>query len=185
MNDENNVKPEKTGGPGTLSLIKAIAFVSAIVAVECVAASMFLPSATETEAAARRIAAASTDQVDTAEPDAVDDLEVAREEVREVSLGKYYVTSYQPESNTTLRIDFDLFATVLATEEEEFQTLFGQNQHRLSEQVHVTLRGAELTDLTDAGLGLIKRRILEKSNRTLGKPLLHEVIFSQFSFIEQ
>ena len=42
-----------------------------------------------------------------------------------------------------------------------------------------------MTDLTDAGLGLIKRMILEKSNRALGKPLLHEAIFSRFSFEER
>jgi hypothetical protein len=51
--------------------------------------------------------------------------------------------------------------------------------------VIVTLRSSELGDLTDAGLGLIKRRILEKTNRTLGKPYLRSVIFSDFSFIEQ
>ena len=40
-------------------------------------------------------------------------------------------------------------------------------------------------DLTDAGLGLIKRRILETTNKTLGKPLLKGVVFSEFSFVEQ
>src|SRR5436853_128840 len=43
----------------------------------------------------------------------------------------------------------------------------------------------EVTDLTDAGLGLIKRRILETTNKTLGKPLLQGVVFSEFSFVEQ
>jgi len=32
---------------------------------------------------------------------------------------------------------------------------------------------------------LIKRRVLEKINRTLGKPLVQGVIVSDFSFIEQ
>ena len=43
----------------------------------------------------------------------------------------------------------------------------------------------QTTDLTDAGLGLIKRKILEKTNRALGKPLLQTVVFSDFSFVEQ
>jgi len=42
-----------------------------------------------------------------------------------------------------------------------------------------------VTDLTDAGLGLLKRKILEKSNRILGRPLLQTIIFSEFSFVEQ
>ena len=47
------------------------------------------------------------------------------------------------------------------------------------------VRSAEITDLTDAGLGLIKRRILETTNKALGKPLLQGVMFSEFSFVEQ
>ena len=47
------------------------------------------------------------------------------------------------------------------------------------------MRSVELGDLNDAGLGLIKRRILEKTNKTLGHPFLQGVVFSQFSFIEQ
>jgi flagellar FliL protein len=32
---------------------------------------------------------------------------------------------------------------------------------------------------------LLKRRILAKSNDLLGKPLLHSIVFSDFSFVEQ
>jgi hypothetical protein len=34
-------------------------------------------------------------------------------------------------------------------------------------------------------LGLLKRIILEKTNRALGKPLVREAVVSQFSFIER
>ena len=37
-----------------------------------------------------------------------------------------------------------------------------------------TGRGAEMTDLSDSGLGLIKRKILEKTNRTIGRTLIQE-----------
>ena len=43
----------------------------------------------------------------------------------------------------------------------------------------------QIEDLTDPGLGLLKRRILAKSNDLLGKPLLRSVVFSDFSFVEQ
>jgi flagellar FliL protein len=59
------------------------------------------------------------------------------------------------------------------------------NKHRLREQVLVTIRSADIGDLTDASLGLIKRLILERARKTLGKPLLREVIISDYSFIEQ
>jgi len=103
----------------------------------------------------------------------------------EVDLGEFHVVSFQPRSNTTLRIDFHLYGTIHPDDEEKFDLAWQENTHRFRDQVIVTVRGCELSELTDAGLGLIKRRILEKSNRILGKPLLQAVIFSEFSFIEQ
>lgn len=103
----------------------------------------------------------------------------------EVELGDFAVTSYQPSSETALRIDFHLFATVAEDSQNQFLDLLERNKNRIREQVIVTMRNAELTDLTDPGLGLIKRRILTKVNRTLGKPLLRTIIISDFSFVEQ
>jgi flagellar FliL protein len=47
------------------------------------------------------------------------------------------------------------------------------------------MHSAESADLTDAGLGLIKRQLLEKTNRALGEPMLKEVLFSKFNFVER
>jgi len=44
---------------------------------------------------------------------------------------------------------------------------------------------AEPSDLTDTGLGLIKWKILEKTNRALGEPIVSEVLFSRFNFVER
>ena len=55
----------------------------------------------------------------------------------------------------------------------------------LKEQVTIAIRGMQATDFTDPGLGLIKRIILEKTNRALGEPLVREAVFSEFSFIER
>jgi flagellar FliL protein len=103
----------------------------------------------------------------------------------EVVLGEFSVTAFQPATNTTLRIEFSLYGAVGAKEQKEFMTALEENQHRFREQVIVIVRSAEITDLTDAGLGLIKRKIMEKTNRMIGKSMLHSVIFSDFSFIEQ
>ena len=102
-----------------------------------------------------------------------------------MDLGEFSVTSYQPSSEITLRIDFHLFGTVAESNQSLFQSHLERNRNRIREQVLVTMRNAELSDLTDPGLGLIKRRILTKVNRTLGKPLLRTVVISDFSFVEQ
>jgi flagellar basal body-associated protein FliL len=103
----------------------------------------------------------------------------------EVVLGEFSVTSFQPATNTTLRIEFNLYGTVNAKDQKEFLTALEENQHRFRDQVLVIVRSAEITDLTDAGLGLVKRKIMEKTNQMIGKPMLHSIIFSDFSFVEQ
>ena len=177
-------------GPGMMTLIKGIAFVSVIVLLQIAAASMILPSADETTEIATELANANyQDESDanSSEKSAVEEEDplLAKEEMTEVALGTYHVLSYNPDSGSKTNVDFKLFATVLADEEGEFFDLFTANEQRIREQVLVTLRGTEIADLTDPTLGLIKRKVLEKTNRALGKPLLHEAIFSDFSFEER
>jgi hypothetical protein len=103
----------------------------------------------------------------------------------EVDLGRYNVVVHHPASNVTLRVNFHLIGTVPAEEHHEFEELLAKNQHRLRDQAIFEIRNCQIDDLTDPGLTLLKRRILAKSNDLLGKPLLHSVVFSDFSFVEQ
>jgi flagellar FliL protein len=168
---------------GVLGKLKIAAFLLTIVLVECAAAVFFLPTAAETEAIAADVAAPEKMALPE-EGELFPAVDPGAPKV-EVSLGDFSVTSYKPLTNTTLRIDFQLYATIKAEDEEKFAPLFEKNKHRFREQVLVILRSAEMTDLTDAGLGLIKRQILEKTNRLLNEALIQEVIFSEFSFLEQ
>ncbi len=185
-----NEEPKKASkGPGLMTLIKAVAFVSVIVLLQIAAASMILPSAEETAAIASELSTANLEEETTGtsketDSDAEDPL-LATGDMSEVFVGTFHVLSHNASTGGSTNVDFDLYATVLADEESEFFDLFTANEQRIREQVLVTLRGTEMTDLTDPTLGLIKRRILEKTNRTLGKPLLHEAIFSKFSFEER
>jgi flagellar basal body-associated protein FliL len=173
--------PQAVPKKSTLGKAKIMLFVGLVVAVECVIAYLYLPSAAETAALAG--SAVSGDK----ESKPLGELEEKKEENAEVEvdLGEFNVTAYQPASNSTLRIDFHLYGTVASGDQKAFAARLEENQHRFREQVLVTVRGSEITDLTDAGLGLIKRKIMDKTNRMLGKPFLQAVIFSDFSFIEQ
>ena len=173
------------GGVSLLGRLKVLGFVVIVIVVECLVAFLWLPSAEETAAEA-----SSTFQGG-AEGDVLLDQGTSAEEEKEVvdqievDMGEFSISAFQPISNTTLRIDFHLFGTVVVEDEKDFLLLMEENLHRFREQVIVAVRSADIGDLTDAGLGLIKRKILEKTNRTLGKPLLRTVIFSEFSFVEQ
>ena len=164
--------------------LKAAAFIAVVIAVECAVAYFLVPSATETAAIAGATLGIDP-ETGTIPPD--DARHAAQETVEqvEVPLGEYSVTAFQPVSNTTLRIDFQLYGTIAAKDEGEFFRRMDENRHRFREQVIVTIRTADITDFTEAQLGLIRRRVLERSNRILGIPLLRGVIFSDFSFIEQ
>jgi hypothetical protein len=173
---------QPSGKPPILMVALKAAALLVLIGAECLMAYLYLPSAADTEAMANATFAgqAESDELMGGEDE-------AKELVNQVEmdLGEFSVTSFQPVSNSTLRIDFHLFGTVETEHSDEFLTLMDDNMHRFREQVIVTVRGADITDLTDAGLGLVKRKILEKTNRIIGKPLLRTVIFSEFSFIEQ
>ena len=164
-----------------VTVAKIAAFVIVILTVEGLIAFLFIPSASDVTALAeaRYGAAEAADPVEQLGEDS------GNEPTTEVDLEDYSVTAYQPLSNTTLRIDFHLYGTVAESEEAEFERLFEESKHRIREQVIVTIRSSEITDLTDAGLGLIKRKLHDKINRTLGKTMIKTVIVSDFSFVEQ
>jgi flagellar FliL protein len=182
--------------------IGVIVAVVLIVLAECLVAYSYLPSASETEA----LASASLKTATPAPAAKEEPKEASKEghkeaakpgdkqqqkdgtpsasDLVEVDLGAFTVTAVQPTANSTLRIAFHLYGTVAALDQAKFNARMKETQHRFREQVIVTLRSAEVSDLTDAGLGLLKRTILEKTNITLGEPLLKMIIFSEFSFME-
>lgn len=185
LSNMNSETPAQKG-IGIIGLIKAVAFITLIVIVEVVAASMFIPTAYETEELAREIVSASAGEEgasDASESTVLDgELDM---ELSEVPIGSYNVTRFNPETGTTLTIDVEIHGTVLAEEEDDYLERFEKNKGRVGEQVIMTFHSAEGTDLTEAGLGLIKRKILEKTNRSLGKPLVRELLFSKFNFVER
>jgi flagellar basal body-associated protein FliL len=184
---ETPAETPKPKGRGMFRVIKAVAFVSVIVVVQIVVASMLAPSAKDTEKVAQELANAASGKAENHEESEHGEAEEHGEEhdLHEVELGIYNVTRFNPATNTTLAIDFEVYGTVLAEDATEFEHHFEKSNARIKEQITLTMHGVESADLTDAGLGLIKRQILEKTNRALGQPMLKEVLFSKFNFVER
>jgi flagellar basal body-associated protein FliL len=171
-----------------MTILKAVAFVSVIVIVQVVGAAMLIPSAADTEKLAHQYVAANSGEAASEHGHGHEDEahgEHDTESTAEVELGHFNITHFNPATNSTLSMDFELFASVLASDATEFEHLFEKNKVRVREQVIMTLHSAQAKDLSDAGLGLIKRKILEKTNRALGHPMVQEVLFSKFNFIER
>jgi hypothetical protein len=194
------------GAKKGLSKGKIIGFVGGIVLLQCVLAWLYLPGSSA-KAEAKKDAAARAD--DKSKDDEKDISADASGENREVDLGKFSLTAFDPNANTTLLIDFHLFGTVAVDASDKgakeggegghaakgkeageddnstFGKLFKKNQHRFRDQVIVIIRNATMADLADPSLGLIKRQILAKTNSLLGEPLLKEVVFSDFAVVQQ
>jgi flagellar FliL protein len=178
--------PEEAGGAAApakksvLGKILVVALVAVVVAVECLVAYFCIPTNSDAAVAAGNAGKPPADRKK-------GEAEAAAEEGdgnTEVDLKEYSITVYQPASNSTLRIDFHLHGIVEKAKESEFKKLFDENQARFREQVLVTVRSAEMADLTDPSLGLIKRTIFGKAKAILGKPLLKEILISDYSSLE-
>lgn len=155
-------------------------FIAGVILLECFAAYMLIPSAQEVAASAEEEVKRQLEEEKEAEKN-VDPAEASRE----FDLGKFRISRFQPASNTTINIDFHLWATVKESDFAEFEKRFASSQHRFREQVIVIMRNADVPELTDPGLALIKRQILEKTTAVLGKSLVQSIIFSDFSYVEQ
>jgi flagellar FliL protein len=179
LESQGEPKPRKA----LLNKIVIALFVVLVVAGECLCAYLWIPSADEVAAAAKSQVAQDLKKTETDSDESEQESEAKR--VIEVDVGTYSVTAHQPTTNTNLRIDFRLFATVAEADQSEFTELYAANQHRFRDHVIFEIRNSNIRDLADPGLGLIKRRILEKSNKLLGKPLIRSVVVSEFSFVDQ
>lgn len=176
-----------------LTAVKIGAFVVVVLSVECLIAFLFFPSAQTVEAKTSEQYAKEADAHGHADAHAAEHGHGETAEAHddhaahnvEVDLEKYTVTAYQPLTNTTIRIDFHLYGTIPEEEAKDFGHHFEAHKHRLREQVLLTARSSEIEDLTDAGLSLMKRRLLEKVNQALGEPVVKSIVISDFSFIEQ
>ncbi len=180
--NEQVTEPANAGG-GMMGKLLIAGFMAGVIVVECLLAYLFIPSAEE-------VAALAEQNMTKKLPSNLiaDDSEAAgddSEKAVEIVLGEYSVTFGQPNASTALRIDFHLAGIVLAEDEKEFENLMERYPARFRQIVLREVRSADRADFDDPELGLLKRRILEKSNDLFGSPILKSLIVDDFSYLEQ
>ena len=158
-------------------------FMGGVIVVECLLAYLFIPSAEEVAALAEQNMTKKLPANLVA--DESQESGVEGEKSIEIVLGEYSMTVSQRNASTALRIDFHLAGVVLADDETEFGNLMERYPARFRQIVLREFRSADREDFDDPELGLLKRRILEKSNTLFGTPVLKSLIVDDFSYIEQ
>lgn len=181
---ENEQVPQAnhTGG-GMMGKLLIAGFMGGVIVVECLLAYLFIPSAEEVAALAEQnMTKKLPANLLGDDPEAAAD---AAEESVEIVLGEYSMTVGQRNASTALRVDFHLAGIVSADDEGEFENLMDRYQARFRQIVLREVRSADREDFDDPELGLLKRRILERSNSLFGNPILKSLIVDDFSYIEQ
>src|SRR5262245_40890716 len=153
--------------------LKVAGIISGIVLAQCLVVYLWLPAGNDRTANAS-LKVESTTSESAHHP--------AAPEQSEMDLGAFSLTVFNPNTNNNLLVDFHLYGTVTGAAAEEsaeksdkpdesdagkLQGLLKKNKHRFRDQVIVIIRNAQIADLTDPGLGLIKRQILAKTNALL------------------
>ena len=178
--EEENIE-ESGEGSSMSTRIKILGFVAIVVVIECVAAYMMLPDASNVDLMAQNV----MESIVTQNPDIDPTTFTPANDQAEVYIGQFTVTSFQSVTNTTIRIDFNLYGMVGKEKVTEFEELVEKNNHRIRDQIIVTVRSADIEMLNNPILREVKQQIKTKVNQILGQPLLSGVIVSEFSMIEQ
>jgi len=99
-------------------------------------------------------------------------------------LGEYSVRTFDPITRTTLRTDFRLEGQTSCTSKGTFEQFMKNNHRFFREQVMVTLRNCQLSDLTDPDLQLLERKLVSRVNRALGRRFLKSAEIKDFFLYE-
>ncbi|MFO7908339.1 MAG: hypothetical protein ACQESR_04205 [Planctomycetota bacterium] len=177
QDNEPQASEPKQGG-SMVGRLLITGFMGAVVISECLFAYFWLPSADEVAARVENMAKKAQKNGNK------EGSEGERTLVVEVDLGAFTITNHRLTSESTFRTDFHLWGTVRESDKGTFRKLFERNQNRFRNLVLEEIQNSERTDLTDPGLGSIKRRLLAKSNALFGQPVLREVLFAEYTFVE-
>ncbi len=180
MAEEKSQEETPKKGGGLIGRLLIAVFMALVIGSECLLAYFWLPSADQVAAKVQQMAQ-QAEKESGGKEDKQADAEVSEVEV---DLGKFTVTNHHLLNEATFRVDFHLYGTVADEDQAEFDELFKRNEHRFRDSVIIAIRDSKVDDLTAPELGLIKRRILAKSNTVLGKALLRSIIFADYSFVE-
>ncbi len=180
---ETPAPEEVQEGRGLLTRFNVLLFLVAVVLGECLLAYVLIPSSDESLASLGLQAADVTSATLAPSPSA-EPANSLESDLIEVDLGTQSIAVTDVASGSTWRVDFKLYGLATPANQEELKTKLPNISKRLRERIDTVIRESEPADLTEPGLGLIKRKILAKVNDTLGKPLLRGIAINDFFFFE-
>jgi hypothetical protein len=185
MPDLKDANPQDGSEPkgNLLSRINVLLMLVAIVLGECLVAYLLIPSESQAKGTLGLQAPVQPASLEapkeTPEPHSSLGLDLV-----EIDLDSHSITVTDAATGSTWRVDFKLYGLTTKEDEQELMTVLPRVSKRLRERIDTVIRESDPNDLTEPGLGLIKRKISAKVNEALGKPMLRGVAINDFFFFE-
>ncbi len=165
-----------------LSRVNVLLILVAVVLGECLLACLLIPSEDETKDNLGLPAAVQPASLEAPKPKTSHS--TLGLDLVEVDLDGHSISVTDTATGAHWRVDFKLYGLTTTEDEAELQALLPRVAKRLRERIDTVIRESDPNDLTEPGLGLIKRKISAKVNEALGKPLLRGVAINDFFFFE-
>lgn len=99
-----------------------------------------------------------------------------------VSLGEYSIRDLRTVEGTTLRINFQLYASVDADEAKSAVKEVEEHQHRIRNEVLIAIRLCEQHEFQEPDLDRVRRRILARLNRALPNLPIEKLLVGEFEY---
>ncbi|MBN2021308.1 MAG: hypothetical protein JW809_00805 [Pirellulales bacterium] len=99
-------------------------------------------------------------------------------------LGQFNVKVFEPASRRRFRAEFKLEGAIDCKDEASFQDFMQRNHRFFREQVTIAIRTSPTADLNDPEHRILRKRILARVNRALGRPFLTSVELPGFTLYE-
>jgi flagellar basal body-associated protein FliL len=105
-------------------------------------------------------------------------------EMIEVDLGEFTVTQRQPDSNILLLVRFKIFGVIEREKKDDFAKLLEDRRQRMRDSVITIVQRADMEQLSDPTLGWLKSEIIPSVNKLLRTRILKDVVFSEFTMLQ-
>ena len=109
------------------------------------------------------------------------------EEVKliEKELGAHEIIIHDSKSGVIYAVDCMVACTIKDADGTTFDEMYLANKYRVQEQIMIQFREANIDDLAEKQLGLIKKRISKNINELFGGKMIREVHLPEFSYYLQ
>ena len=106
-------------------------------------------------------------------------------DTREVDLGKYDITISQRDTNSTLLVDFHVFAELPNYKREAFVEIFETHHHRVRHAIILNLRSFDRARLNEPDLLSVRDSIKEVILANVEEPKIDGIGFYHFRLLEE